>query len=240
VSARQRLPPTGHDREDRRVSDDAPELSDRSGVTDAVRAQLLATEHWSLLSTRSMTWNETFTRAAMFFTVVSAAVVALALVAQATNFGGSFRLFAIPLLAVVLFVGLGTFGALQGAAAADIWLVAGMNRLRHAYLDLAPELELYFVAGHHDDQDTVRETGFAGAHGGPGRLLASTPVLVGSINAVVAGALAGLVADAAAVPVAVATSAGVGAGLAMMAWAAIRMTRARDRFWRSYQPRFPR
>jgi hypothetical protein len=32
-------------------------LSDRNGVTDAVRAQILATEHWSLLATRSMTWN---------------------------------------------------------------------------------------------------------------------------------------------------------------------------------------
>jgi hypothetical protein len=62
-------------------------LSDRSEVTDAVRAQILATEHWSLLSTRSMTWNEVFSRAGMFVTVLSAAVVALALVAQVTAFG---------------------------------------------------------------------------------------------------------------------------------------------------------
>jgi len=70
--------------------------SDRSGagITDAVRAQILATEHWSLLATRSMTWNEIFSRASMFITVLSAAVVALALVAQATAFGSGFRLFA--------------------------------------------------------------------------------------------------------------------------------------------------
>jgi hypothetical protein len=47
-----------------------PPLSDRSGVTDAVRAQILATEHWSLLATRSMTWNEIFSRASMFVTVL--------------------------------------------------------------------------------------------------------------------------------------------------------------------------
>src|SRR5262245_863145 len=58
-------------------------LADRSGagITDAVRAQILATEHWSLLATRSMTWNEIFSRASMFMTVLSAAVVALAVVA---------------------------------------------------------------------------------------------------------------------------------------------------------------
>ena len=81
--------------------------SDRSGagITDAVRAQILATEHWSLLATRSMTWNEIFSRASMFFTVLSAAVVALALVAQATAFGSGFRLFALLVLPVVLLVG---------------------------------------------------------------------------------------------------------------------------------------
>ena len=40
-------------------------MSDRSGVTDAVRLQILATEHWSLLASRGMTWNETFARAGM-------------------------------------------------------------------------------------------------------------------------------------------------------------------------------
>jgi len=78
------------------MHDSSTILSDRSGVTDAVRAQILATEHWSLLATRSMTWNEMFSRAAMFLTVLSAAVVALALVAQATGFGPGFRSFALP------------------------------------------------------------------------------------------------------------------------------------------------
>src|SRR5690242_7235334 len=85
-------------------------LSDRSGVTDAVRAQILATEHWSLLATRSMTWNEVFSRASMFITVLSASVVALALVAQATGFGPGFRLFALLVLPVVLLVGVAKIG----------------------------------------------------------------------------------------------------------------------------------
>jgi hypothetical protein len=240
VSRRRRHAPARRDREDRQVSDDAPELSDRSGVTDAVRAQLLATEHWSLLATRTNAWNETFSRAAMFSTIVSAAVVALALVAQATDFGENFRLFAIPLLAVVLLVGLGTFARLSDAAASEIWIVAGMNRLRHAYLDLAPELEPYFVAGHHDDREGVLETWQPGGfRGRPSRFLASTPALVGAINAVVAGGLIGLLAAAAGATAANSAVAGVAAGLAAMILAAIAMQRARAQFWHAYHPRFP-
>ena len=53
----------------------------------ALRLQILTTEHWSLLSTRGLSWNEAFSRATMFLSVLSGAVVALALVAQATAFG---------------------------------------------------------------------------------------------------------------------------------------------------------
>ena len=44
-----------------------------------VRMQILATEHWSLLATRSITYGAIYSRATIFLTVASAAVVALAL-----------------------------------------------------------------------------------------------------------------------------------------------------------------
>jgi hypothetical protein len=47
-------------------------LSERSGVTDAARAQLLVTERWGLLATRSLTWNEVFSRASLYITMRSA------------------------------------------------------------------------------------------------------------------------------------------------------------------------
>jgi hypothetical protein len=213
--------------------------ADAEGVSDAVRAQILATEHWSLLSTRSMTWSEMFSRASMFFTVVSAAIVALALVAQSTELDGNFRLFAIPLLTAVLVVGLGTFMQLVHAEAADLWLVAGMNRLRHAYLDLAPELEPYFVAGHHDDRGGVQLTGWAGISSGPMHLFASTPAIVSAVNAVVAGTLVGLLAAAVGAMEAPAAAAGIVAGVAIVGGSAIAMRRARARFWHDYRPRFP-
>lgn len=52
--------------------------------------QILATEHWSLLATRNITYSAVFSRASILLTVVSAAVVALALVAQVTEFGHPF------------------------------------------------------------------------------------------------------------------------------------------------------
>jgi hypothetical protein len=43
---------------------------------------LLATEHWGLIAERSLVWNEAQSRATMFLTVLSAAGVAVALVAN--------------------------------------------------------------------------------------------------------------------------------------------------------------
>ena len=228
-------------------STDPPPLSDRSGVTDAVRAQLLASEQWGLLATRTMTRNEMFARAGMYLTVLSAATVALALVAQATEFGAEFRLFALLVLPVVLLLGVGTQVRLGDARAEEIWLVVGMNRLRHAYLELAPELEPYFVTGHHDDVPGVMRTYMVGAmrtdgRGArvtPGRLLASTPVLVGVINAVVAGVLAALVAEALGGATAVAVAAGVVAGVAHAVVLVAVPLREIGRMQREWRPRFP-
>jgi hypothetical protein len=67
-----------------------------------------------------------------------AAVVALALVAQATRFGENFRFFALLILPVLVVVGLATFLRLVDLNNEDVGLVAGMNRLRRGYLDLWP------------------------------------------------------------------------------------------------------
>jgi hypothetical protein len=217
-----------------------PPLSDRSGVTDAVRAQLLATEHWSLLATRSMTWNEIFSRAGMFVTVLSAAVVALALAAQATAFGPGFRLFALLVLPVVLLVGLATVIRLSDANIEDIRLVIAMNRLRHAYLELAPELEPYFMTGSHDDLASVMQTYSLGSRVRTSRVIASTPSVVGAINLVIAGVLAALIAntlgatDVVSVAVGVAAALAAGVGHGVRAYCAISGSR------RMYVPRFPR
>src|SRR5262245_9304751 len=123
-----------------------------STVPPGVRLQILSTEHWSLLATRSLAYNESFSRAGMFLSVLSGAVVALALVAQATGFQEGFDLFAIVLLPVVLFIGIATFVRLVQVNNEDVQWVYGMNRLRHAYLEIDPSVGPYFTTAWHDDE----------------------------------------------------------------------------------------
>lgn len=85
----------------------------------------------------------------MFFSVLSGAVISLALIAQAGRFGETFVAAAILVLSVVFFVGVATIARLQAVNRDDLRWVIGMNRLRHAYLELHPELERYFITGWH-------------------------------------------------------------------------------------------
>ena len=104
----------------------------------ALRAQLLATEHWSLLATRSMTWSEIMSRITIQLTVLSASLVVLALVAQASGFGGPFRVLSIGLASAILLLGTLTAVRVVRGSMEDHALVIGMNRLRAAYLTLRP------------------------------------------------------------------------------------------------------
>jgi hypothetical protein len=160
-----------------------------------LRLQILTTEHWSLLSTRSLSWNEAFSRASMFLSVLSGAVVGLALVAQATAFGQGFVTFALLILPVVLFVGVATFVRLVAINREDMGWVVGMNLLRHAYLEAAPELQDYFISGSSDDEAGVMAT--YGATPGPGSFaheFVTTPGMLAVVDGVIAGTLAAIVA----------------------------------------------
>ncbi|MEP7040055.1 MAG: hypothetical protein ABI864_00620 [Chloroflexota bacterium] len=166
----------------------------------ALRIQILATEHWSLLATRSLSWNEAFARASMFLSLLSGAVVALALVAQATSFGEGFVLFALMLLPVVLFVGLATYVRLLEINNEDFVWVKGMNRLRAAYLEVDPTLARHFVTGVSEAPEAIFQT-FGAQPGIPGALQAgnfhgfvTTPSTIAFVDAMLAAALAAIVA----------------------------------------------
>jgi hypothetical protein len=174
---------------------------------------MLATEHWSLLGTRSMTWAEVMSRITIHLTISSAALVVLALVGQATDFGAGFHAVAIGLTSAILLLGLLTALRVHNASVDDSRLVLGMNRLRAAYVDLDPGMANYLVASTRDD-----EAGLMGTYtlGRPRSTLShvagSTVMFVHVVNTLVAGALAGLVADAAGLgPGAVAAVVGVAA-----------------------------
>src|SRR5256885_1204954 len=150
-------------------------------ASPAMRLQILSTEHWSLLASRSLAWNESFSRAGMFLTTLSGAIVSLGLVGGATGFGESFTLFALVILPVVLFIGVATSIRLGASNYHEAICVIGMNRIRAAYLELAPDLERFFVMSAHDD---LRGMGITmGVQPGGGRLfwlaqiIARSPIL---------------------------------------------------------------
>jgi hypothetical protein len=154
--------------------------------------QILTTEHWSLLAARSLVYTEAMSRTSIFVAALSGAVVALALAAQGTDFGSGFVALALVLLPVVYFLGWATIVRLSQVNLENARWVQGMNRIRNAYLQLAPELEPYFVTSRYDDDAGVLESI---AHVGPTpryQSLVSAPGVVAVIDSVVAGAAAGV------------------------------------------------
>ena len=143
-------------------SSDAP-VSDgpsRTGLDDARALQILSTEHWSLLTARSLVYNETFARGGMFLALLSASLLVLGLIATATGFSEAFLVVAALILGLDLFVGFATLGRIAAASNEDLRYLQGMNRLRHAYHEIVPGLEPYFITSKYDDFDSV--AGFYG------------------------------------------------------------------------------
>jgi hypothetical protein len=223
-------------------ADGAAPLADTGNPLDDPRAlQILSTEHWSLLATRSLSWSESFSRAGLFLSVVSATAVALALVGQATSFGPQFVAFALVMLPVALFVGLATYTRLDEVNTEDMMWVAGMNRIRHAYLEIGPGLAPYFITGSTDDPAGV-ETSF-GIHR-PGSVFAHWVVTMPGMVAVLDGVLAGLVTGLAVNEItrmAMTASIGAGAfvGVVVPIVLVIRSRRSASWFLRAYRSNFP-
>jgi hypothetical protein len=210
----------------------------------AARLQILATEHWSLLATRALTYNESLSRVTIFLTILSGAMIALALVAQVSHFGPAFIAIAIPLLSVVVFTGVSTIGRLMQLNGDDYRWVIGMNRLRRAYIDLHPELEPYFITSPYDDLSGALQTvGYRAARrrrvGSVFHALQVLPGMLSVIVAAVVGAIGALAALALGLPsLGVVLTAGA-AFLVAMIWLTSWGRRGLRRADPSLEPRFP-
>jgi hypothetical protein len=204
-------------------------------------ATILAAEHWSLLAARSLIWNEAMSRATVFLTVLSASIIALALLADATGFGPQTTTLALMLLPVVFLLGIAAYARMVQINTEEFELVLAMNRLRHAYLQVEPGLEPYFTTGHHDDERGVITTYMLD---GPSRrwllvhFLVNTPTIVATVDAALAAAIVVLLLDAGEAPRAAQVAGG------MLAFAAVwgvllRLQLHTLRPLRGKTPRFP-
>ena len=71
----------------------------------ARRAQILATEHWGLLAARGTAQSEVLTRITIFLTLVSAGLVTLGLLGQASGYADWFSPAMLAILAFLALIG---------------------------------------------------------------------------------------------------------------------------------------
>ena len=203
-------------------------------------AAILATEHWSLLGSRALIWNEAMSRTTVFLSVLSAAIIALALLADATGFGRRTNTFALVLLPVVLFLGVATHLRLVAINGDEVKTMLAMNRLRNAYLKIAPGLEPYFTTGHHDDERGLSASYLLGSAGlRPWmQYFQATATIVATLNAALAAAIVVLLMLAAEAPIAAVAAVGAAAFVGVGAMLFSLQRRALDPLRRA-APRFP-
>jgi hypothetical protein len=156
-------------------------------VPPAVRAQILATEHWGLLAVRSQTWNEVMGRISAQLTFASASLVFLALAVQGLGYSQTFRLLAVVLGLTLLTTGTLTAFRVSNASQEDYMFIKGMNRLRAAYLEIDPSLAPYFITGVTDDDVGIGQTYTMGPVRNASQVAASAGIFIIVINTIVAG-----------------------------------------------------
>ncbi len=204
-------------------------------------AQILATEHWSLLGTRALIWHEALSRATVFLTVLSASIIAIALLADATGFGPQTAVLALVLLPIVLVLGLLAYARLVQINVEEFQLVLAMNRLRQAYIKLEPGLVPYFTTGFHDDEQGIVTSYMLD---NPSRLwlwvhfVVNTPTIIATVDAALAAAVVVLLLQSAGAPMTLIVAGGAGVFLAL--WVALFVVQLRSlRRLLDQPPRFP-
>lgn len=160
---------------------------------DALPSQLvtiLTTEHYNLQTGRSMTISEATGRASLFLSTVSSTLVALAFVGQIAKFGTAFFVFSLVLFPSLIFLGLVTFERVLQSSIEDTIYARGINRLRHLYLEYAPQMEPYFILSRYDDNVGMMTN--MGVRSGWWQTFLSMPGMIQVINSILSGAFVGL------------------------------------------------
>ncbi len=125
--------------------------TEKGKATQEQILQFMTTEHFTLQTAKSTTVAEANGRTSLFLSTVSSAVVALAFVGQVSGMGQAFFLFGLVLFPCLLFLGFATFERAIQTAIENMIHSRGINRIRHYYVELAPEVGPYFIHSTHDD-----------------------------------------------------------------------------------------
>jgi hypothetical protein len=115
----------------------------------------LTTEHFTLQGARSQTMSESSARASVYVFSVSSALVALGFIAQISEVGDLFNVFALTVLPTLYFLGVVTFIRLVECGAEDFLYGLAINRIRGHYKQVAGDRADLFLLSGHDDPASV-------------------------------------------------------------------------------------
>src|SRR6266480_5272758 len=113
--------------------------------------QIMTTEHYNLQAARSVATSEATSRSNLFISTVSTTLVALALIGQISELGTAFFVFALLLFPSLFFLGLVSLERAIQTTIEDNTCVRGINRIRHLYVEVVPQVQDYFILSTHDD-----------------------------------------------------------------------------------------
>ncbi|MDQ6659425.1 MAG: hypothetical protein M3Z24_00505 [Chloroflexota bacterium] len=151
---------------------------------------IMTTEHYNLQTGRSMTIAEANGRASLFVGAVSSGLVALALVGQLSHLGTAFFAFSLVVLPTLSLMGLITFERVLQASRADIVYARGINRIRHLYLEYAPQMQPYFILSAHDDAGETMQ--LESMHPSWVQIFFTMAGMIAMINSMLVGSFAGV------------------------------------------------
>jgi hypothetical protein len=170
---------------------------------------MMTTEHYTLQTGYAISTSEVNGRSSLFVGAVSSALIALAFVGQISHLGTAFFVFSLVVIPTLLFMGLITFERTLQANSATLKYARGMNRIRHLYLEYAPQMKPYFILSSHDDmRGILGDMGVTHPHVWWEGFF-SAAFMIAMITSVLAGSFVGLLLAAITLPLAVTTSAGV-------------------------------
>jgi hypothetical protein len=168
---------------------------------------IMTTEHYNLRMALSMNTTEISGRSSLFVGAVSSALIALAFVGQISHLGTAFFVFVLVVLAALVVMGLITFERVLESSNTQFMYARGITRIRHLYLEYAPQMRPYFILSAHDDvEGTLTDMGVMHSSGWQGFF--SLAGMVAVITSVLAGSFVGLLLAVFSLPLAVTVSMG--------------------------------
>lgn len=130
-------------------SPDSPKYPDRMN-------SFMTAEHFTLQAARGITNSEIMSRVSIYFMTLSSVLIATAFLAQAPDMDDLFVLFLAIGFPVVLLLGFFTLARLMILSGMDAAYIRAINRVRHFYVQAAPEARAFLLFPPYDDDQSVQ------------------------------------------------------------------------------------